>query len=56
MIHGDEDPHPGPLIHESLARFIPDIEYRELLRCGHKPWIERQASDAFYELLTGCLG
>jgi len=56
MIHGKEDPHPGPLIHESLARFIPHIKYRELPRCGHKPWIERQASDAFYELLTERLG
>ena len=56
MIHGDEDPHPGPLIHESLARFIPDVAYRELPRCGHKPWIEREARDGFFELLTECLG
>ncbi len=55
MIHGDRDPHPGPLIYESLAPLIPSIQYRELSRCGHMPWIEREASDAFYALLTECL-
>jgi len=56
MIHGCEDPHPGRLIHESLMPFIRNIQYHELLRCGHKPWIEREAKDRFYELLTACLG
>lgn len=55
MIHGDEDPHPGSSIYRSLTPFIRDIQYRELSRCGHIPWIERDAEDEFYELLTECL-
>ena len=56
MIHGDADPHPGRRVFESLAPLIRDIQYRELPRCGHTPWIERHAREAFYELLTECLG
>ncbi len=51
MIHGDSDPHPGALIHRSLEAFIPEIRYRELPRCGHKPWVEREAREQFYALL-----
>ncbi len=56
MIHGDADPHPGRLIYESLAPLVRDVQYRELSRCGHTPWIERHAREAFYELLSECLG
>ena len=56
MIHGDKDPHPGSLIYKSLATFINDIQYREVSRCGHIPWIEREAKDVFFKLLTECLG
>ena len=56
MIHGDADPHPGRLIFESLGPFVRDIQYRELPRSGHTPWIERHAREAFYELLLDCLG
>lgn len=55
MIHGDEDPHPGPLIYESLEPFIRDIQYQAIPRCGHTPWIEQEARDEFYRLLTECL-
>ncbi|MCD4693715.1 MAG: alpha/beta hydrolase [Calditrichales bacterium] len=55
MIHGDDDPHPGSLIYKSLTPFIPNIQYRELPRCGHTPWIEREAKDRFYEILFECL-
>lgn len=55
MIHGDDDPHPGSLIYKSLTPFIPNIQYRELPRCGHTPWIEREAKDRFYEILIECL-
>ncbi len=30
MIHGDFDPHPGAMIRDSLAPFIPQLDYREL--------------------------
>jgi pimeloyl-ACP methyl ester carboxylesterase len=51
MLHGDFDPHPGPMIRASLLPHLPQLEYRELARCGHDPWIERAARDAFFALL-----
>jgi len=51
MIHGAQDPHPGRMIFETLRAFVPGLEYRELLRCGHYPWMERCARDAFYRLV-----
>lgn len=56
MIHGNLDPHPGPMIFESLAPFIDDLQYLELQPCGHTPWLEEEARDDFFELLTECLG
>ncbi|MFC1607637.1 alpha/beta fold hydrolase [Candidatus Latescibacterota bacterium] len=55
MIHGDMDPHPGLLIYETLKPIIRDIRYYEVLKCGHKPWIEREAKERFYELMVECL-
>lgn len=55
MIHGKDDPHPGRLIYKSLARFIPNLHYFDLPRCGHKPWIEQYAKEDFYKLLINCL-
>ena len=55
MIHGKDDPHPGRLIHKSLVRFIPSLQYFDLPRCGHKPWIEQYAEEDFYKLLINCL-
>ena len=56
MIHGDDDPHPGPMIGDSLREFIPTLEYVGLPRCGHEPWRERFARDAFAETVVGWLG
>jgi pimeloyl-ACP methyl ester carboxylesterase len=55
MLHGDADPHPGRLIAEDLRRYIPHLEYRELSKCGHSPWLERQAKRAFFEMLGAWL-
>lgn len=52
MIHGSHDPHPGTLIRDSLKPHLPQLEYRELVRCGHSPWRERQARDAFVRTLV----
>jgi pimeloyl-ACP methyl ester carboxylesterase len=52
MLHGDHDPHPGPMIRDGLAPYLPQLEYRELARCGHSPWDERFARDAFFAALT----
>jgi pimeloyl-ACP methyl ester carboxylesterase len=51
MLHGDYDPHPGPMIYESLRPFIRTLEYREFARCGHSPWLERFARAEFFSTL-----
>jgi len=50
-IHGAYDPHPAEGVKEPLSRIIKDFEFILLKNCGHKPWIERQAKDRFYEIL-----
>ncbi len=52
MLHGDDDPHPGPETRDLLRRFIPHLEYRGFPRCGHVPWAERHARDAFLAALS----
>ena len=37
---------------EPLSRECPDFRFILLQKCGHRPWIERNASDAFYEALV----
>jgi pimeloyl-ACP methyl ester carboxylesterase len=51
MVHGDYDPHPGNLIRESLQAYVPQLEYHELDRCGHWPWLEKSASEEFFCLI-----
>jgi pimeloyl-ACP methyl ester carboxylesterase len=51
MIHGAVDPHPGASTRDVLSRFVPQLEYVELDRCGHEPWRERHARDRFLELV-----
>jgi len=50
-IHGDHDPHPAEGVNEPLSRECPDFRFILLEKCGHRPWIERNASEAFYEAL-----
>jgi pimeloyl-ACP methyl ester carboxylesterase len=47
MLHGDTDPHPGPSTRDTLRAFVPQLEYVEFERCGHQPWVERRAREAF---------
>ena len=56
MLHGHEDPHPGGWIAEDLRRYIPHLEYLELPKCGHSPWLERQARGAFFAALNAWIG
>ncbi len=51
MVHGTFDPHPGRLIFAGLRPYLPQLEYRELERCGHYPWLERAAAWAFFALV-----
>ena len=50
-IHGDYDPHPAEGVNEPLSRECADFRFILLKKCGHRPWIERYAADAFYESL-----
>jgi pimeloyl-ACP methyl ester carboxylesterase len=56
LVHGTFDPHPGRLIMESLQPYLPQLEYCELQHCGHYPWLERAAADAFFSLVREWLG
>lgn len=51
MLHGSEDPHPGTLTQDDLRSRIPHLEYLELPKCGHYPWLERQARSGFHDAL-----
>ncbi len=51
MLHGGYDPHPGAMIRATLARVMPQLEYREWDRCGHYPWLERACAEEFYDVL-----
>ncbi len=55
MLHGSADPHPGPMIRDSLLPYLPHLEYREWERCGHYPWLERAVREEFLEALGGWL-
>ena len=48
MLHGNYDPHPGKKIRDSLLPYIPQLEYQEYERCGHSPWMEKSAHEAFF--------
>lgn len=50
-VHGDYDPHPSEGVRIPLASTLDDFRFVLLENCGHKPWIERQARDAFYRVL-----
>jgi pimeloyl-ACP methyl ester carboxylesterase len=54
-IHGTHDPHPAEGVREPLSRVLADFTFHLLERCGHKPWIERQARDEFYRILENAL-
>jgi pimeloyl-ACP methyl ester carboxylesterase len=56
MVHGTFDPHPGRLVMQSLQPFLPQLDYRELERCGHYPWLEKAAAEAFFSLVRAWLG
>lgn len=52
-IHGDYDPHPAEGVEIPLSNVLQDFRFILLEKCGHTPWLERQAKDRFYEVL-GC--
>lgn len=54
-IHGDYDPHPAEGVNDPLAKALPDFRFVLLEKCGHRPWIERTASENFYKVIVGAL-
>jgi len=50
-IHGDYDPHPSEGVVEPLSRILKDFRFILLEKCGHRPWLERNARDRFYNIL-----
>lgn len=50
-LHGDYDPHPIEGVQEPLSSRLQDFRIIKIQHCGHKPWIERQAKDNFYQVL-----
>ncbi len=49
--HGDYDPHPEAGVREPLSGIIQNFRFILLERCGHKPWLEKQAREYFLNLL-----
>ncbi|MDJ0848872.1 MAG: alpha/beta hydrolase [Myxococcota bacterium] len=52
MLHGAYDPHPGAMIRDGLAAHVPQLEYQEFERCGHRPWVEEHARRPFLDRLS----
>jgi pimeloyl-ACP methyl ester carboxylesterase len=52
-IHGDYDSHPAEGVEKPLSAILKDFHFILLEKCGHKPWIERQARERFYTILEG---
>lgn len=50
-IHGAYDPSPAAGVRDPLAPLRDRFRMHVLPVCGHKPWVERQAREAFYSLL-----
>jgi pimeloyl-ACP methyl ester carboxylesterase len=50
-IHGDYDPHPAEGVEKPLSAVLKNFTFILLRKCGHLPWIEREARDTFYQIL-----
>lgn len=50
-IHGQYDPHPAAGVREPLASVLENFKFFLLERCGHLPWLEKDARETFFELL-----
>lgn len=50
-IHGDYDPHPAEGVQKPLSNNLTHFRFHLIENCGHKPWIEKQAKEKFYNIL-----
>jgi len=55
-IHGDYDPHPAEGVKEPLENSLGDFRFILLEKCGHYPWLERNAGGRFYSILKAEIG
>ena len=51
-IHGDYDPHPARGVEIPLGKELKNFRFVLLQKCGHRPWIERNAAEEFYRILV----
>jgi pimeloyl-ACP methyl ester carboxylesterase len=51
-IHGDYDPHPSEGVNLPLEQELKNYRFVLLKKCGHRPWIERNAAEEFYRILV----
>jgi len=50
-IHGAYDPHPAEGVEKPLSAVLKNFRFVVLEKCGHTPWLERQAHEKFYQVL-----
>ena len=50
-IHGDYDPRPAEGVKIPLSSVIKDFQFILLEKCGHYPWLEKEAKDQLYQIL-----
>lgn len=55
-IHGDHDPSPVAGVELPLRSVLRGLKVITLDRCGHAPWRERYARDAFFRVLRAEVG
>jgi pimeloyl-ACP methyl ester carboxylesterase len=55
VLHGDHDPHPLDGVVEPLRPLARDLTVQVIDRCGHLPWLERQARERFLTCLRAVL-
>lgn len=54
-IHGDYDPHPYEGVKDVLKDMLQDFKFFLLEKCGHKPWIEKNTSIEFLNILRNVI-
>ncbi|MEN8119165.1 MAG: alpha/beta hydrolase [Bacteroidota bacterium] len=50
-VHGDYDSHPAEGVKIPLSDLVADFKFHLFEKCGHTPWIEKYASEKFYNIL-----
>lgn len=52
-IHGGHDSHPAGGVEGPLKGVLADFKFILLEKCGHTPWMEKQARESFFKALEG---